>query len=39
MGRLRVVIEEVEPGRRSEAKNVVDVETVVFVETVELPPG
>ena len=38
-GRLRVVVEEVEPGRRTEAQAVVDVETVVFVETVELPPA
>ena len=37
-GRLRVVVEEVEPGRRTEDKRVVNVETVVFVETVELPP-
>ena len=38
-GRLRAVVEELEPGRRTEGREVVDVETVVFVETVELPPA
>jgi hypothetical protein len=36
---LRLVIEELEPGRRDEGGAVVDVQTVVFVETVELPPA
>jgi hypothetical protein len=36
---LRVVIEELEPGRRTEGRTVVPVETVVFVEVVELPPA
>ena len=38
-GRLRVVVEELEPGRRTEDREAVEVETVVFVETVELPPA
>ncbi len=38
-GRLRVVVEESEPGLRTEGRQAVDVETVVFVETVELPPA
>jgi hypothetical protein len=36
---LRVVIEELEPGRRTEGRTVVPVERVVFVEVVELPPA
>jgi hypothetical protein len=34
---LRVVVEELEPGRRDEGGAVVHVQTAVFVETVELP--
>jgi hypothetical protein len=34
---LRLVIEELEPGRRDEGGAVIDVQTAVFVETVELP--
>jgi hypothetical protein len=36
---LRMVIEELEPGRRTEGRTVVPVERVVFVEVVELPPA
>lgn len=37
-GSVRVVIEELEPGRRDEAGSPVSVETVVFVDVVELKP-
>jgi hypothetical protein len=36
---LRVVIEELEPGKQTDGRQVVPVETVVFVEVVELPPA